>query len=426
MGLGSCGEGLIGAYTILEGERKLARGWAEDVMSDHAAKRWRTGSDDDYVSHGPDASGHDRGGYDDDGRRAQHGGGMGGMLGGGGGGGGGGAGDDGGGGVMGGMGELQLPPGAMEQFMLTPEFAHFSQHMIDGFKAQNQPPPDAETIREQYRAWKMQQLLQFRQRQQLMLAQQLMAQQLMVQQQQQQQQQQHAGSKRSSAEAGITAGVGHDGEQYRGGDRGGEKISFRVPADAVGTIMGSKGVRVKEIQHESGARVFVNRDEEPGTNERVVHITGTREAIEHARRLVEIRLSEWRADGGGKTSGPGMQLGTGESELEVLHVPSVAVGFLIGTGGSAIHALQEESRARVSVSAGPDTLVDGQQSRAVTITGRREAVDAAKELISARVALFNTSSVESRAANSLLRADGETDAVGSGWRSPQDLSLIHI
>ncbi|KAJ1640241.1 hypothetical protein T492DRAFT_898638, partial [Pavlovales sp. CCMP2436] len=320
-----------------------------------------------------------------------------------------------------------LPPGAMEQFMLTPEFAHFRQHMIDGFAAQNQPPPNAETIAEQYRVWKLQQLAQFRQRQmmaqqqqqQLMMAQQqqLMQQQLIQQQQpppqqqqqlqqlmqQQQQQAQQQQGKRNAADSGMGGLMGAGDGEF--------KISFRVPTDAVGTIMGSRGSRVKEVQDKSGARVFIEREEEPGTNERTVYMSGSQEACERAKKLVTDRIDEWTAEGGSSRVGPGGLLTQAQPghETETVQIPTAAAGFIIGSAGSAIQQLQGESGARISVHTGPDELVDGQLMRAVTISGRRECVDLAKDLLAGRVALFS-----------------ERVENGGDWNTGEEYTATHV
>jgi transcription antitermination factor NusA-like protein len=145
-----------------------------------------------------------------------------------------------------------------------------------------------------------------------------------------------------------------------------------------------------------------------------VHISGSREACELAKGRVMGRLDEWRAEGGGKTSGPVFQLPPGDVETEVIYVPSITSGFMIGSNGAAIHMMQQEANCRISIAASGDVEIDGAPKRPVTITGKPEDLERARELVAARVTLFMNTSVEGRAAGSLQRSEAEAEAEWNG------------
>jgi hypothetical protein len=87
------------------------------------------------------------------------------------------------------------------------------------------------------------------------------------------------------------------------GDFASQKLEIPVPRFAVGSVIGQRGEMIKRIQAESGgARVqFDQADQSPG--DRTCFITGTKDMVRVAQRLVLDIIEEQRARGppGGAT-----------------------------------------------------------------------------------------------------------------------------
>ena len=66
---------------------------------------------------------------------------------------------------------------------------------------------------------------------------------------------------------------------------------LEIPPDKVGSIIGSKGAIIQELQSRSGCKIFVNQEFPPGVN-REVTFSGSPQQIKAGRELVELILNE--------------------------------------------------------------------------------------------------------------------------------------
>lgn len=82
------------------------------------------------------------------------------------------------------------------------------------------------------------------------------------------------------------ADQGRDGRDGRAMAPG-ESIEVRVPASKVGLVIGRQASTLKDIQSRTGARVYVVPDDSHSSPERVVQISGSPEAIQSAKEMVE-------------------------------------------------------------------------------------------------------------------------------------------
>lgn len=129
---------------------------------------------------------------------------------------------------------------------------------------------------------------------------------------------------------------------------------YPIPGKYVGLIIGKGGEQIIRLQAESGCTVKISQTRpEPssadsGPPDRVAFMSGTREALDRARRIMDDIVARGKAADG---SGMGMSAysmgGTNVKSIEVM-LPSAKCGLVIGKGG--------ENIKRVSVSNGNDTM----------------------------------------------------------------------
>eukprot|EP01041_Mallomonas_annulata_P007555 gene7555-15488_t len=140
----------------------------------------------------------------------------------------------------------------------------------------------------------------------------------------------------------------NDGELVNGATRTltmGPRVAlkFLVSNNLAGALIGKGGASVSALQSETGARVKISLavDVYPGTQERVVLVTGAESTVIYASSLIvdraseifnHIKIEQTRADG--------------TITIKIL-VPAAACGLLIGRAGAHIKVLSEESGARV-------------------------------------------------------------------------------
>ncbi|PSN30403.1 hypothetical protein C0J52_25290 [Blattella germanica] len=83
-----------------------------------------------------------------------------------------------------------------------------------------------------------------------------------------------------------------------------KKTDMEIAENIVGAILGPGGRSLLEIQHLSGANIQISKKGiyAPGTNNRIVSIVGSPNAIATAQYLIEQRISEEEAKRAGQTS----------------------------------------------------------------------------------------------------------------------------
>merc|ERR1711865_375436 len=94
------------------------------------------------------------------------------------------------------------------------------------------------------------------------------------------------------------------------------------PVNATGSIIGSRGVKIAEVRHNSGAKVQV----EKGENSCKVLLSGTPDQIERAKKMVRILVNEGQDRASGRRGGA----------EESMDVEKSLVGRVIGKGGETI------------------------------------------------------------------------------------------
>jgi far upstream element-binding protein len=158
-------------------------------------------------------------------------------------------------------------------------------------------------------------------------------------------------------------------------DSGENLKEMRVPSNFVGLIIGKGGEQIRDLQARTGATVQVDKENIPGTNERVVTISGSVEQVREASNAIETIISD-RRDGGGM--GGNRRMHVPDNGLKV-PVPNDKVGLIIGKGGATIKAIQAKTGANIQIPPDPDS--DDRNTRTLIVTGGEEEQKAAEEQI---------------------------------------------
>jgi predicted PilT family ATPase len=155
-------------------------------------------------------------------------------------------------------------------------------------------------------------------------------------------------------------------------------IKFLLPNNLVGTLIGIGGNAIKELKEVSGAAVHVSNSQDtyPGSNERVIFITGTDAAVSLAQSLIwEMLGHQTNSTTKGLKTVPWSPVYAKEhpgefDNIEVegkITIPASAGGLIVGKGGATIRSIAEES----SIALAMDSKEDGDSTteRVLTLTG---------------------------------------------------------
>ena len=221
-----------------------------------------------------------------------------------------------------------------------------------------------------------------------------------------------------------------------------EGLSLRlvIPASQCGSLIGKGGSKIKEIREVTGCSVQVASDPLPGSTERMVTVTGSRDSVTQCVYHICCVFLESPAKGttvqyqpgrGGFGPSPGMihretrgppnpiasllGLGDGSSTLAAIAsiagsqirrhemrnreerglgsgiegreatfqmtVPNELIGSVIGKGGSKIAEIRQMSGAMIRISRSDDPATAADEERQINITGNPDSVALAKSLI---------------------------------------------
>ncbi|TRY86079.1 hypothetical protein DNTS_030173 [Danionella cerebrum] len=118
---------------------------------------------------------------------------------------------------------------------------------------------------------------------------------------------------------------------------------YRVPDGMVGLVIGRGGEQINKIQQDSGCKVQIAPDS-GGLPERSVSITGSPEAIQKAKMLLDDIVSR------GRGTPPSFHESTnGGGHMQEMIIPAGKAGLIIGKGGETIKQLQVETAASVAL-----------------------------------------------------------------------------
>jgi heterogeneous nuclear ribonucleoprotein K len=85
-------------------------------------------------------------------------------------------------------------------------------------------------------------------------------------------------------------GAGSQGVMF--GAQGTDYTQVSIPKDMAGAIIGKGGMRIKQIRMESGATITID-EPLPGSNDRIINITGSSEQIQNAQYLLQMSVKQY-------------------------------------------------------------------------------------------------------------------------------------
>lgn len=158
-------------------------------------------------------------------------------------------------------------------------------------------------------------------------------------------------------------------------------LKILIPNYAAGAIIGKGGTNIGDLQSQYGAKIRLSPSREfyPGTEERIVVLTGEVSQIIDLNNYI---IDKVHIDA---TEGPGARLRDEERGQKVkIVVPNATAGLVIGRGGSTIKALQEETGAKIMISGRDEAKVPGE--RIITISGNTDQRTEATQKVISKVA----------------------------------------
>ncbi|KAJ2928845.1 hypothetical protein H1R20_g8240, partial [Candolleomyces eurysporus] len=195
-------------------------------------------------------------------------------------------------------------------------------------------------------------------------------------------------------------------------------IRLLVPHSLIGAIIGRKGMKIKAIQDDTGARVVVSKEMLPQSTERIVEVRGSPESTGRAIEEIGKCLFEDKERGLGtvlfdpspqhqhdNTRGGGGSSHTGNNgaerqkkgrtrskrsssssgqpapiniQTQNISIPSDMVGCIIGRSGTKITEIRRLSGSKISIAKAPH---DDTGERMFTIVGTPEANEKALFLL---------------------------------------------
>lgn len=142
---------------------------------------------------------------------------------------------------------------------------------------------------------------------------------------------------------------------------------YSVPDGMVGLIIGRGGEQINKIQQDSGCKVQIAHDS-AGLSERSVSLTGSPDAVQRAKMLIDDIVSRGHESTNGQSG-----------SMQEMIIPAGKAGLIIGKGGETIKQLQERAGVKMIL------IQDGSQppnvDKPLRIIGDPYKVQQAKEMV---------------------------------------------
>jgi len=161
--------------------------------------------------------------------------------------------------------------------------------------------------------------------------------------------------------------------------RSGSVIKILCPYYVAGAVIGKGGENIKEIKERSDAAVVVSQNNVrfPGTNERVISIRGSMDAIKICVNMIQEKI---------RTDQPPENVKGPRTENEKrkqcckLVVSDNTLGRIIGKAGKTVQEMKSKYNVEINTTRRSETPF-GLDERAISIEGEEECVDECTEEI---------------------------------------------
>lgn len=159
-------------------------------------------------------------------------------------------------------------------------------------------------------------------------------------------------------------------------------LRLLIPNSQMGTLIGSKGVRIQQIQAKYNVSMIASKSFLPGSNERLVELQGSVDNLYDALRVIARCLIEVFSSIVGTNyyvpkSRKSQRRTSQNMNSTTLSFSNDIIGALIGRNGSRIQGVRKVSGAIIAIS----DDIEGNTERILTITGSPRSVEKAKSLL---------------------------------------------
>ncbi|CAF1131790.1 unnamed protein product [Adineta steineri] len=165
---------------------------------------------------------------------------------------------------------------------------------------------------------------------------------------------------------------------------------YKIPDKFVGLVIGKGGEQIVRLQAESGCKVQICQTRSdpipggPNPPDRLANLSGSREAIERAKRIMDDiilkgRMTDVGSVGVNPYSMGGGGGGGGSKSVDVM-LPSAKCGLVIGKGGETIKRLSEEFGVKMYV-VQDSADVDGIEHKPLRIMGEPDRIERVKQYV---------------------------------------------
>ena len=172
---------------------------------------------------------------------------------------------------------------------------------------------------------------------------------------------------------------------------GENSVQIMVPDKTVGLIIGRGGETIRDLQEKSACHINIVGENKSVNGLRPVNLIGSEHAANLARQLIlEIVDSDTRDQQAQAASRAAQQdrrppqggMGGGPDKItEMMHVPSEAVGMIIGKGGETIKQMQMDTGCKINVQQASGRDIE----RPIELVGDYGAIERAKSAIYQKV-----------------------------------------
>lgn len=165
------------------------------------------------------------------------------------------------------------------------------------------------------------------------------------------------------------------------GNKDGNSLQILVPDRTVGLVIGRGGETIRDLQDRSGCHVNIVAENQSINGMRPVNLIGSTASQQHARDLImEIVESDQKGISVKELRSRGRE-DSHEKINDSIYVPGDSVGMIIGKGGETIREMQNSTGCKINV-----TPASGRDlQREIGLIGNRQAIEAAKRTIMAKV-----------------------------------------
>ena len=156
-------------------------------------------------------------------------------------------------------------------------------------------------------------------------------------------------------------------------------LKLTVPGYVAGALLGRGGTHLNELKELYGGNIRISTATEhyPGTDERVVILTGTEEQILSLSKHIMEKLENPGRDGSMKL----VKVDDNRAMKMKILLTNNAAGLLIGKGGTTIKGIQAESKAKLSIVGSNEGTVPSERVLTITAENLDDRVEACQRVL---------------------------------------------